>query len=102
MVRVYTYETLDEAIERANALPVGFQAAIFTRDYGTAMPRQAADFLERRRAKSRLSESKKTFYELVERAPFGIYIVDSDFPNRTHERCLANRSILQRKASHRA
>jgi PAS domain-containing protein len=43
------------------------------------MPRQAADFLERRRAESRLSESKKTFYELVERAPFGIYIVDSDF-----------------------
>jgi acyl-CoA reductase-like NAD-dependent aldehyde dehydrogenase len=37
VVCVYTYDTLDEAIGRANALPVAFQAAIFTRDYGTAM-----------------------------------------------------------------
>ena len=37
VVCVYTYDALDEAIGRANALPVAFQAAIFTRDYGTAM-----------------------------------------------------------------
>ena len=37
VVCVYTYDTLDEAIGRANELPVAFQAAIFTRDYGTAM-----------------------------------------------------------------
>ena len=34
---VYTYDALDEAIGRANALPLTFQAAIFTRDYGTAV-----------------------------------------------------------------
>ncbi|MBV8290452.1 MAG: aldehyde dehydrogenase family protein [Mycobacterium sp.] len=37
VVCVYTYDGLDEAIGRANALPAAFQAAIFTRDYGTAM-----------------------------------------------------------------
>ena len=37
VVCVNTYDDLDEAIGRANALPVAFQAAIFTRDYGTAM-----------------------------------------------------------------
>jgi acyl-CoA reductase-like NAD-dependent aldehyde dehydrogenase len=37
VVCVYTCNALDEAIERANALPLAFQAAIFTRDYGTAM-----------------------------------------------------------------
>jgi acyl-CoA reductase-like NAD-dependent aldehyde dehydrogenase len=37
VVCVYTYDALDEAIGRANALPVAFQAAIFTRDYRTAM-----------------------------------------------------------------
>ena len=37
VVCVYTYDALDEAIGRANGLPVAFQAAIFTRDYATAM-----------------------------------------------------------------
>jgi acyl-CoA reductase-like NAD-dependent aldehyde dehydrogenase len=37
VVCVYTYDALDEAIGRANSLPMAFQAAIFTRDYGTAM-----------------------------------------------------------------
>jgi acyl-CoA reductase-like NAD-dependent aldehyde dehydrogenase len=37
VVAVYAYDQLEEAIERANALPVAFQAAVFTRDYGTAM-----------------------------------------------------------------
>jgi acyl-CoA reductase-like NAD-dependent aldehyde dehydrogenase len=37
VVCVYTYDALDVAIGRANALPVAFQAAVFTRDYGTAM-----------------------------------------------------------------
>ena len=37
VVCIYTYDTLDEAIARANALPVAFQAAVFTRDYRTAM-----------------------------------------------------------------
>lgn len=36
-VCVYTYDERDEAIERANGLPYAFQAAIFTRDYATAM-----------------------------------------------------------------
>jgi acyl-CoA reductase-like NAD-dependent aldehyde dehydrogenase len=37
VVCVYTYDVLDEAIARANSLPFAFQAAVFTRDYGTAM-----------------------------------------------------------------
>jgi len=37
VVCVYAYDELDEAIARANALPVAFQAAVFTRDYGIAM-----------------------------------------------------------------
>jgi acyl-CoA reductase-like NAD-dependent aldehyde dehydrogenase len=37
VVCVYAYDDLDEAIGRANALPVAFQAAVFTRDHATAM-----------------------------------------------------------------
>lgn len=37
VVCVYAYDALDEAIERANALPFAFQAAVFTRDLATAM-----------------------------------------------------------------
>ncbi|HUH65365.1 MAG TPA: PAS domain-containing protein [Syntrophales bacterium] len=37
------------------------------------------DITERKRAEERVSQSQKTFSELVERAPFGIYIVDSKF-----------------------
>ena len=38
-----------------------------------------SDITERKRAEEALSQSQKTFSELVERAPFGIYIVDSQF-----------------------
>jgi acyl-CoA reductase-like NAD-dependent aldehyde dehydrogenase len=37
VVAVYGYEDLDEACARANALPWAFQAAVFTRDYTTAI-----------------------------------------------------------------
>jgi acyl-CoA reductase-like NAD-dependent aldehyde dehydrogenase len=37
VVCVYPYDDLDEALERANALPFAFQAAVFTRDLDTAM-----------------------------------------------------------------
>jgi acyl-CoA reductase-like NAD-dependent aldehyde dehydrogenase len=37
VVAVYAYDDMDEAIGRANALPWAFQAAVFTRDYATAM-----------------------------------------------------------------
>ena len=37
VVCVYAYDELDEGIARANALPVAFHAAVFTRDYATAM-----------------------------------------------------------------
>ena len=37
VVCVYAFDELDEAIARANSLPVAFQAAIFTRDHATAM-----------------------------------------------------------------
>ena len=37
IVCVYSYNDLDEAITRANSLPFAFQAAIFTRDFATAM-----------------------------------------------------------------
>jgi acyl-CoA reductase-like NAD-dependent aldehyde dehydrogenase len=37
VVNVYPYSDLDEAIKRANALPVAFQAAVFTRDIDTAL-----------------------------------------------------------------
>ncbi|RMD96103.1 MAG: aldehyde dehydrogenase family protein [Deltaproteobacteria bacterium] len=37
VVCVYPYDDLDEAIERANALPFAFQAAVFTRSLDTAL-----------------------------------------------------------------
>ena len=37
VVCVYAFDDMDEAIARANALPVAFQAAVFTRSYATAM-----------------------------------------------------------------
>jgi len=37
VVCVYTYRSIDDAIERANALPFAFQAAVFTAELKTAM-----------------------------------------------------------------
>lgn len=37
VVVLYTYEDIDEAVRRANALDVYFQAALFTRDLDTAL-----------------------------------------------------------------
>ncbi|MEO0997771.1 MAG: aldehyde dehydrogenase family protein, partial [Pseudomonadota bacterium] len=37
VVCAYRYDVLDDAVEQANALPVAFQAAVFTRDIDTAM-----------------------------------------------------------------
>ena len=37
VVCVYPYAELDDAIDRANSLPVSFQAAVFTRDLDTAL-----------------------------------------------------------------
>ena len=37
VINVYPYRELDEAIDRANALPFAFQAAAYTRDINTAM-----------------------------------------------------------------
>ena len=37
VICVYAYDDLDEAIARANSLPVAFQAAVFTGSYATAM-----------------------------------------------------------------
>ena len=37
VICVYPYDELDEAINRANALPVAFQAAVFTRDLDAAL-----------------------------------------------------------------
>ena len=37
VVCVYTYSSLDKAIERANSLPFSFQAAVFTAELETAM-----------------------------------------------------------------
>ncbi len=37
VVCVYAYEELDEALERANALPVAFQASVFTQDIDKAL-----------------------------------------------------------------
>ncbi len=37
------------------------------------------DITERKKAEEQIRQSQKTFYELVERSPFGIYIVDSQF-----------------------
>ncbi len=34
---VYSYETMDQAFEQANALPFAFQSSIFTKDLGVAM-----------------------------------------------------------------
>ena len=43
------------------------------------LARQVADFLERRRAEELLAQNERTFAELVERSPFGIYVVDASF-----------------------
>ena len=37
VVCVYSYKDMDDAIERANALPVAFQAAVFTNELDTAL-----------------------------------------------------------------
>ncbi len=37
VVIIYSYKTLDEAIKRANALDVSFQAAVFTKNIDTAL-----------------------------------------------------------------
>jgi acyl-CoA reductase-like NAD-dependent aldehyde dehydrogenase len=37
VVCVYSYDDINEAIDRANALPFAFQAAVFTRNIDTAM-----------------------------------------------------------------
>ncbi|MBK1643620.1 aldehyde dehydrogenase [Thiocapsa imhoffii] len=37
VIAVYHYDDLDRAIQRANALPYAFQAAVFTKDLGTAL-----------------------------------------------------------------
>ena len=37
VVCVYSYQDIDEAIQRANSLPVAFQAAVFTESINTAM-----------------------------------------------------------------
>ena len=37
------------------------------------------DITERKRAEARVVQSQKTFEELVDRAPFGIYVIDSRF-----------------------
>jgi acyl-CoA reductase-like NAD-dependent aldehyde dehydrogenase len=37
VVCVYSYQNIDEAIARANALPYAFQAAVFTKDMDTAL-----------------------------------------------------------------
>jgi acyl-CoA reductase-like NAD-dependent aldehyde dehydrogenase len=37
VVCVYAFDDFDQAIARANSVPVAFQAAVFTRDYATAM-----------------------------------------------------------------
>jgi len=37
VVCVYSFDSLDEAIARSNALPYAFQAAVFTRDLDTAL-----------------------------------------------------------------
>jgi PAS domain S-box-containing protein len=43
------------------------------------LARLTADYVERRRGQEQFIQSQRTFFELVERAPFGIYIVDSQF-----------------------
>ncbi len=37
VICVYSYDTIDEALDRANALDVAFQAAVFTKDIDTAL-----------------------------------------------------------------
>ncbi|MFQ5889976.1 MAG: aldehyde dehydrogenase family protein [Gemmatimonadota bacterium] len=44
VICVYPYRELDEAVERANALPYAFQAAVFTRDIDAAV--RAAERLD--------------------------------------------------------
>jgi PAS domain S-box-containing protein len=37
------------------------------------------DISDRKRAEAALEQSRKTFQELIERAPFGVYVIDSQF-----------------------
>jgi PAS domain S-box-containing protein len=43
------------------------------------LARMTADLIERKRAEALLAQGRETFFELVERAPFGIYVVDANF-----------------------
>ncbi len=61
-----------------------------------------SDITTRKQAEEQVSRSQKTFSELVERAPFGIYVVDSQFRIAHDERRLARRSVPQRAARDRA
>ena len=37
VVNIYAYDNVDDAVQRANALPVAFHAAVFTRDLDRAL-----------------------------------------------------------------
>ena len=48
-------------------------------EFGTVMVSAHTDITERKQAEEAASRSQKTFYELVERSPFGTYVIDSQF-----------------------
>ncbi|MCE5264318.1 MAG: PAS domain S-box protein [Deltaproteobacteria bacterium] len=48
-------------------------------DFGAVMVSAHTDITERKRAEEAVSRSQKTFCELVERSPFGTYVIDSRF-----------------------
>jgi len=58
----------------------GIHVSLFNHpEFGTVMVSAHTDITERKRAEEAVSRSQKTFYDLVERSPFGTYVVDSQF-----------------------
>ena len=60
------------------------------------------EITDRKQAEEQISRSQKTFAELVERSPFGTYVVDSQFRIAHDERLLARGRVPQRAARDRA
>jgi PAS domain S-box-containing protein len=69
------------ALKRKDGTPFWAMLSVNSIDYGgdQAIMASVYDITERKQSEEQLINSQKTFAELVERAPFGIYIVDSQF-----------------------
>ena len=78
------------------------QTAIRAEDGPLLILESNRDITERKRAEEAVSRSQKTFYELVERSPFGTYVIDSQFRIAQMNTASQDRSVSERAARDRA